>query len=460
MHLQVKLVDFSDTDVQLGNATIVRNTEEETFVAETHVTVFVDTCIFLHFKPFTQIKWREETKADRVTVAVCLQVIDDLDKFTHDSRLADRARRSLKEIEENENKEFQPGVSLVITAGLIRQDFPPEMDPEHTDNHVVRSAQVYLGQHPQVTVMIVTEDTGMVLRARKAGVPAFRLPDSERLPNVDDELIRRLRKAEAELAEERSKRPELELTVTAAEDIVDDQDKTESFVPKDFQPVDVDGTMQKVRAKYPKLASDNHANPFDAPYRLRLFCTTSQMEEYNRSLDRYYERYERCLKDRNTWLQRRGTFFSFELFLTNKGKTLATSVQVEITFPPFVRLLDPKTLFDPTDSFPMRPRPPEKPSISDVLGSRPLIASLTSILPRTADERKGPRVFLRNEDKPKVSVTLGELIHSNTPSKLRTITFWFPNNEQPRKFGANYSALCAELPKSLEKHLLFEIAQP
>ncbi len=422
-------------------------------MAESQVMVFVDTCIFLHFKPFSQIKWRDEAKAERVTLAVCLQVIDDLDKFSHDARLGERARRSLKEIEENENKEFQPGISLVITPSLNRQDFPPEMDPEHTDNHVIRSAQVYQ-KHPHATIRIVTEDTGMVLRAKKAGVVAFRLPDSERLPNVDDELIRRLRKAEAELAEERSKRPDLELTVTAAKDALDDQDKTEFFVPGDFQPINVEEAMRRVRAKYPKIASDNHANPL----RIGLLCTSSQLEEYNKSLDTYYERYERCLKDRNKWLQQRGTFFSFDLFLTNKGKTLATSVHVEITFPPFVRLLDPDTLFDQTDSFPIRPRPPEKPSISDILGSTPLIAPLASILPNSAEERKGPRMFLRNEDKPKVSVTLEELIHKNTPTKLRTITFWFPNNEQPHRFGASYSALCAELPKSLEKHLLFEIA--
>jgi hypothetical protein len=454
------LVDWSNSKLDLGNVTIVRQSEQETTVTELQVTMFVDTCIFLHFKPFTQIKWREEAKADRVTLAVCLQVIDDLDKFTHDSRLGDRARRSLKEIEENENKEFQPGVSLVITAGLNRHDFPPEMDPDHTDNHVIRSAQIYFGQQPQATVMIVTEDTGMVLRARKAGVSVFRLPDSERLPNVDDELIRRLRKAEAELAEERSKRPDLELTVTAAGNVLDDQDKIEFFVPKNFQPVDVDGMMQKVRAEFPKIVSTSHSNPFDAAYRVGLFCTPGQMEEFNTSLDRFYERYERCLKDRNKWLQRRGTFFSFDLFLTNKGRALATSVQLEITFPPFIRLLDPDTFFDPTDSFPMLPQPPEKPSISDILGSTPLISPLTSILPRSGDERRGPRVILRNEDRPKVSVTLGELIHKNTPSKLPMITFWFPNNERPRTFGANYSALCAELPKSLEKHLLFEIARP
>jgi hypothetical protein len=176
------------------------------------------------------------------------------------------------------------------------------MDPEHTDNHVIRSAQAYQ-QHTQATTKIVTEDTGMVLRAKKAGVVAFRLPDSERLPNVDDELIRRLRKAEAELAEERSKRPDLELTVTAAKDVLDDQDKTEFFVPGDFQQANVEEVMQKVRAKHPKKASENHSNPFDAPPRLRLLCTPSQIEDYNKSLDRYYEKYERCLKDRNKWLQ-------------------------------------------------------------------------------------------------------------------------------------------------------------
>src|SRR5262245_22406531 len=89
-------------------------------------TAFVDTCIFLHFKPFTQIRWLDELHADQVILAVCLQVIDDLDKFTHDSRLCDRARRSLKDIEAYENKEFQPRVTLIITEGLSRQAFPPE----------------------------------------------------------------------------------------------------------------------------------------------------------------------------------------------------------------------------------------------------------------------------------------------------------------------------------------------
>ncbi|HEY7326988.1 MAG TPA: hypothetical protein VH592_05085 [Gemmataceae bacterium] len=64
------LVDWSNSKLELGYVTIVQQSEQETTVTELQVTMFVDTCIFLHFKPFTQIKWRDEAKAERVTLAV------------------------------------------------------------------------------------------------------------------------------------------------------------------------------------------------------------------------------------------------------------------------------------------------------------------------------------------------------------------------------------------------------
>jgi len=427
---------------------------------ETQTTLFVDTCIFLHFHPITQMKWREHTKAEHLTLAVCAQVIDDLDKFKHDSRLADRARRSLKDIESNEGQFIQPGVSLILTESLSRKDFPSEMDPEQTDNHIIRSAQLYREQHPQEAVMIVTEDTGMVLRARKAGVQVFRLPDSERLPTSTDELVRRVKKAEAELSEERSKRPDLELLVTMSDHTQDGPDSTEFCSAGNFQPVNVEEAMRNVRAQYPKIGSGCSV-PDALALRFSAFrgCTPTQAEEYDERLERYFQSYERFLKGRNSWLQKRGIFFSFDLFVTNKGKALATNIQAEVSFPSFVRLVDPDTLSDPSDEFPlMRPRPPERPSYADILGHTPLLLSpVTSLLSRAAEDAKTPRVHLTNEGGPSIRASLAELIHDHTRKELRTITFWFRVGEQPHTFSADYSILSAELPKSLQKHLLFTI---
>ena len=80
-----------------------------------------------------------------------------------------------------------------------------------------------------------------------------------------------------------------------------------AFAPGDFQPVNVEEVMQMVRAK---------------PANFRV------------------DKFELYLTNRNKWLQKRGIFFSFDLFLTNKGRALATNIQMEITFPPFIRLFD------------------------------------------------------------------------------------------------------------------------
>lgn len=106
-------------------------------------TVFVDTNVFLEFKQFTQLPWRKIAGADRVTLAVCLPVISELDeeKTYNRHRKADRAKKSYKDIEDNENKEFQEGVTVtIVTYSLRRENYPETMNPDHHDDQIIRCA--------------------------------------------------------------------------------------------------------------------------------------------------------------------------------------------------------------------------------------------------------------------------------------------------------------------------------
>jgi hypothetical protein len=327
------------------------------------------------------------------------------------------------------------------------------MDPEVTDNHVIRSAQVYLEKHPESSPAIVTEDTGMVLRARNAGVRAFRLPDSERLPNADDELTRRARKAEAELAEERNRRPNLAIVAKPVNAAAGAFDWDSPFSPGDFQLANVAEEMQRCRARQPKTATRG-TGPFALPV-LRL----PGSDEYEKNLVDYYAKYERWLNDRNDWLRKRGSFFSFELLLTNTGKAMATIIRVEITFPSLVLLLNNDVLFDPSDKYPLPPHAPKEPSFDSILGGSPLVSVETqaSTLARSLREPKKPQVsYAAEEGGARLRINLAELIHEST-TRLHTLTLWFPVKQQPQKFGAQYSLISAELPKSVQEHVLFEI---
>jgi hypothetical protein len=103
--------------------------------AKTQATVFIDSCVFLEFRPFCQLPWRQIVPVDLVNLVVCLPVLNELDdKKTYDPRLSERAKRSFKDIENSENKEFQAGVTLTIVGDSLRRaSFPTTMNPDHRD---------------------------------------------------------------------------------------------------------------------------------------------------------------------------------------------------------------------------------------------------------------------------------------------------------------------------------------
>src|SRR5262249_13347935 len=138
------------------------------------------------------------------------------EKKTYDSRLSDRARQAYKAIEDNEAKEFQEGVTFTTVGySLRREDYPETMNPEHRDDQIIRCAQVYLDKHPEAApVMIATDDGSMRVRCKVSHIPVVGIPKDQRLPAPADDLLRKVRKLEAELAAERNRRPELVVLTT------------------------------------------------------------------------------------------------------------------------------------------------------------------------------------------------------------------------------------------------------
>src|SRR4051812_37565949 len=109
------------------------------------IHAFPDSNIFLHYKSLVQIDWCGLLKARSVKLVICLPVIQELDEKKSDTRLADRARRAIKEIELHEgSKPLRAGVVMEVSNEQLRTDeFPASLSPDSQDDRIVHLVMKY-----------------------------------------------------------------------------------------------------------------------------------------------------------------------------------------------------------------------------------------------------------------------------------------------------------------------------
>jgi hypothetical protein len=153
------------------------------------VTV-LDTHILLHFQPPIEVNWQEIVGAPQVRLVLPLRVIEELDtkKYTARDDTADRARRLLSQLRE----QLAPGAGgptllrLGVTIEVPVDDEPRlrTLDADHEILEVCREIQS--GGQP---VVLVTDDTGMTLRANALDITVINMPEKylRRRPQLEPE---------------------------------------------------------------------------------------------------------------------------------------------------------------------------------------------------------------------------------------------------------------------------------
>ncbi len=323
--------------------------------------VFPDSNIFLHFKPLAQIDWLVVCRPKKVKLVVCLQVINELDDKKGDPRLSDRAKRAVKDIREMRDKEIRPGVTLTIFNHALRaEDFPAGMSPDRNDDRIVRSVQAYLAAHPEETAAVATDDYGMELRCKAHGVAVVKFPTADRLEAPQDELTKKLRQSQSEVAALKNRLPSLALAVVPKWGYPDRDAAPDLSLSEPIELLDVDEMLAVQRRSHRKLTQPAHPLLMQ-----RGLFDPEQIERYNGQLADYFLEYEKYLHTYNEWVQSRGVMFDFDLYLLNDGNSPATDIECNIFFPPSVfRLLDPSKDEDPFGQPPTPPQAPRSPAPS------------------------------------------------------------------------------------------------
>jgi len=185
-------------------------------MSSTTKTIFTDTNGFIQVRDLKDIPWRELFPGvDAVDVMVASCVIEELDEFKTGSnqRRRDRARLALSLIE---RASLQDGLALTIrespvhvriviyTAPELDWSKYPSLDPASADDRLVAAALSFGNGS-----VVFSHDTGPRIRARIAGVEAYKPIDAWMLPPEATDDQKKIGRLERELELARQRHPNI-----------------------------------------------------------------------------------------------------------------------------------------------------------------------------------------------------------------------------------------------------------
>lgn len=188
-------------------------------------TILPDTNFFLHCLPPDQVPWGDVSGSDEVCVLVPQEVLREIDRLKHDGngRRAKRARianslfRSIVHSTEETVvvRESAPRVLLGFAPALGEDaQLPQSLDLSVSDDRIVAEAFRYTTGGGSTKVAILTNDTGLMLAAKRSGVGFIETPPAWMLPAEPDPRDKRIKELEAKVAVLQHQHPLIQVELT------------------------------------------------------------------------------------------------------------------------------------------------------------------------------------------------------------------------------------------------------
>ena len=178
--------------------------------------LFPDTNVFLHFRRLDEIDWRALVDGDEVDLVVVHPVLRELDKHKATNavrRLKERAAGAVKWLGSMAGSKgptkIREGVTLSFRRSNPVIDFRSHRLREGiVDDEIVASVLEFKAEHEGSPVHIVTADIGMQVLAPGHELETVAPPEESRLPEEPDPGEVEVRKLRAQVAELQSRQSE------------------------------------------------------------------------------------------------------------------------------------------------------------------------------------------------------------------------------------------------------------
>jgi rRNA-processing protein FCF1 len=436
------------------------------------VAAFLDTNIFLHYQPFDQINWLKELDAEEVELFIAPIVIRELDDHKDHHRLSsirNRARATLKKIEalitglEIVNMPEGVNVFYLDEPSLSFEEYGLRNDV--SDDHLIASCIEHACSEADRRIVIVTDDTGPRLKARKHSIAAVSLDDRLKLPSALDENEKKTQHLHRKIQQLESSLPNLNLGFS------DGSQNLFIKIPEPYE-IDVNKIKEKIidiQRRYPKLypESNQPANSDSSILqnqlsqislsKAMLACLTKpsqeEYERYNSELNQFYENYKEYLNWLTDYKNIESRTIEIEVVLFNRGKAPAEDIDVFMHFPDGLLLLGKEELPETLDS----PQPPRKPmSRAELMNSLTLPTSslysphISSHFSMADTNISLPSIKKTNSYN--VNYSVGKLKqHMDAPCDKFFV--YFENLEDAKSFGIDYRINAANIPHEIEGKL-------
>jgi hypothetical protein len=360
-------------------------------------TLYVDTNIFLHYPPLDQIDWQSLTQGDRVELVVCMPVIHELDEKKNDPLLGQRAKRSLQDI----SRLSQPNVLIrdgVALRTQLEEAVPSEMSAPLV--HAVRDDQIiHLAKTAAASgkkVLLVSEDTGIILKGRLHGLPCVCPHSDTRLENPLSTQAQTIRDLQADLARYKSRRAQLVVKASSTPSSADASTEV-ILIQRAGQALDAVDVMREVRRRHRPIR-EGVARSY-VPLLDSGMISVEAARQYNNKLKTFYHDYEEYLHAVEAYAQKRARILLFSLWLVNVGTLTGEDISIDVIFPlGFARMSLESKAKRTWDAPPQAPTPPKFPrSIGASIQyspPTPVGPDLVSIVPRPKTNVTGPQISL------------------------------------------------------------------
>jgi hypothetical protein len=285
--------------------------------------ILIDTNIPIHHQPLEQINWKEVTGKDDVTLLFSVTIFDELDKHTHNPRLASRARRLRKDIYNFTKSGLVKGS---IKAEIIEKPHARVLDElgldsTQNDQWILAAVINYIKSNPNEDVRLVTADFGMKVRAELLNIPTLILDEKYEIKDEDEEQ-KENKRLKGELNKLKSATPKLEICFINGNKIAEYEIHSPNF--SDYK----EAEMRMIKSKYPRVFEDETYS-----YRLGRNYTKQDGIVYNGQLATYYDEHSRYLDGRKELYFAEILTIEIELVIKNSGLILAKDIDLELNFP-------------------------------------------------------------------------------------------------------------------------------
>jgi rRNA-processing protein FCF1 len=400
---------------------------------------FIDTNVYMHYKPIEEIPWPQLLDCDTVRVVVPRITVRELDskKDSHtNQRVKDRIRRVLGQFEAwfpQGETGISRGVTITRYSKLLKFNLvEKDLDPVRNDDVLIATILQYREEHPEVEVVLITQDTGPRLTATDHGIDVYRLEEADyRIREDLDPQEKELRELKRQLQRYESASPKLRLGFAP----YGDAHAVETIRPPQEMPaLAVERKLTQLQAIVPEGRVTYHPLVPMAPSR-------EQIERYNQQRKVFFAQCEVYM--RNQWVHQNKRRRTIKLLLLalNDGTAPGDDLNLYLHFPDGFKLFDEETL----PAAPEEPKPPREPK--SLMDSSIPDADMSLLHAAIAPSREQPNAVTVSIQKTKsydMHIKLKRVQHG-VPEKLPELYVEFDSYESASSFGIDYEIRAANL---------------